>query len=144
MSDSTLFFKGIPTAIDKAKLEQKYGVPKEGDELTFQDAAKVMGIDRSSCRFHTVMDSWRKDLLRTHNILLVAVGDGVLRAANPDERMDYASRKVASGRRAVGKAVVVAYGTDSKRLDEKKQAARLSICAMNETKLRLAAGVMPK
>jgi len=138
------FFKGIPTKIDTDRLFAKFGIPKEGDVISFSDCAKIIGVECGSCRFKTVLDSWRRSLLREHNILMVAQGDGTIKAALPDERIDYASRKVASGRRAVGKAIVVAYGTDATRLSEKKAEARNMICAMNEAKLRLIAGVQSK
>lgn len=138
------YFKGIPTKIDVEKLDQCHGVPSEGTIFTFDQLAESAGLLRDSHRFRTVLNAWRKQLFRDHNILLVSIGQGRLKASEPDERIDWASRKVHSGRRAIGRAIVVAYQTDQKRLTDDKQKTARDIVSMNESKMRLAAGVMPK
>lgn len=141
---SKVFFRGIPTKIDVEKLLNRYGVPKEGFTVEKKAIAETLELDVKSHRFGTVLTAWRNRLFREHNILMVSIGEGVLKAASPDERVDYSSRKVSSGRRAIGKAIVVAYATDANRLTDESAKTRASICAMNEAKLRLAAGVQPK
>lgn len=138
------YFKGIPTKIDVEKLVEYHGVPAEGTIFTFDQLAESAGLLRDSHRFRTVLNAWRKQLFRDHNILLVSIGQGRLKASEPGERIDWASRKVHSGRRAIGRAIVVAYQTDQKRLTDDKQKTARDIVSMNESKMRLAAGVMPK
>ena len=138
------YFKGIPTKIDVEKLTHCYGVPAEGTVFAFAELAESVGLVQNSHRFRTVLNAWRKQLFRDHNILLISIGQGRLKASEPDERIDWASRKVHSGRRAIGRAIVVAYQTDHKRLTDDNQKTARDIVSMNESKMRLAAGVMPK
>ncbi len=142
--DTTLYFRGVPTKPDVDMLVRKYGVPAEGTVIGFVDIADCIGVPVDSSRFRTVVHSWRRLLIREHNVLLVAEGDKTFKAANPEERMRYASGKIAGGRKAIGRAIVVAHGTDAKRLTEASQKVRASICSMNETKMRLMLGVQPK
>lgn len=136
------FFGGIPTKIDREKLTAKYGVPKEGDRIMFEDAAIELRLERDSCRFKTVFGAWRKELLAKHNVLMVATGDGAVVCADPEARIGYAVRKVRQGERSIRVGVVVAHATDAKRLTAESSAARDRVVEMNNRKLMLAQGVM--
>lgn len=138
------YFRGIPTKIDVDRIIEQFGIPEEGTEIDMKDIAKVIRVEKRSYRFSTVVTAWKKRLFREHNILMVATGEGSYRAAAPDERIDYSTRKVSSGRRAIGRAIVIAHSTDAGRLSEAMQTTAKSIVALNESKMRLAAGVMPK
>ena len=138
----TNFFRGIPTRIDVDKLMKRFGVPKEGAVVQFEDAALEIGLDRDSCRFKTVFSAWRKELLNKHNVLMIATGAGSVKCAAPDERITWCAAKVRGGRRMIGRAIVVSHSTDTARLTEDNQKTRAGIVAMNDSKLRLAASVM--
>jgi len=136
------YFRGIPTKIDVDRLDAKFGVPKEGDEITFAACSDALGMPETSHRFRTVVHAWRKKLFRDHNLLSVGTGEGAFRFADPAERIDFASRKVKSGRRSVGYAVVIAHGTDARRLTADQQKTRAGLLELNAGRLRLAAAVM--
>lgn len=142
MSKQMNFFRGIPTKIEVDKLTEVYGVPNEGDCISFKDAAAAVGLSPDGNRFRTVFRTWRRMLFRQHNMLSVGTGDGRIRFANPTERIDYATRKVKQGRKAIGLAIFVAHGTDAKRLNADNAKVREQLLALNESKMRLASTVM--
>ena len=142
MNKQSNYFRGLPTKIDVDKLYAAFGTPKEGDIIRMDDAAEKIGLDIKSNRFRTIMSCWRRNLFREHKLLSIGTGDGAIRIADPADRIDYATRKVKMGRRAIGVAVAVAYGTDTKRLTADLSKTRTDILDMNNSRLRLAVGVM--
>jgi len=139
---ATQVFVGIPTKIDRDALTEHYGVPSEGQELDKLEMANLLRLSVDGQRFGTVLAAWRKQLFREHNCLLVAADPGKLVVADPGSRVEWSANQVGRGRRAIGKAVVVAYQTDAGRLTGKSNETRQSIVALNDGKLRLAAAVM--
>lgn len=141
-NSTTNFFRGLPTKIEVDKLTSIYGVPKEGERISFEEAADKLGLVAGSNRFNTVFSTWRRMLLRQYNLLSVGTGDGHIQFANPAERIQYASRKVKQGRKSVGMAILVAHGTDVKRLSASDATVRQQVLAINDAKLQLASTVM--
>jgi len=132
----------MPTKVDVDRLEQTFAIPAEGTVIALTAIAGVIGVAVRTHRFNTVVNTWRKKLFREHNMLSVGDGEGNIRFANPKERIEYASRKIVSGRRQIGRAIAVAYTTDANRLTANCQATRDQIIGMTEAKLRLAVKVM--
>lgn len=139
---SIVSFGGIPTKIDVDRIAARCGVPKEGETINLRDVAKSVQMDHASNRFRTVMNAWRKQLYREHNLLTVGDGQGGIRVTDPQERIKWAASRIASGRRCIGRAVAVASTTDTLRLSTDERKTRDTIIALNTTRLRLAAGVM--
>jgi hypothetical protein len=139
---SIVSFGGIPTKIDVDRIAAHCGVPNEGATIILQDVANAVGMDVGSNRFRTVMNAWRKQLFREHNLLTVGDGQGGVRVADPAERIKWSASRIASGRRCIGRAVAVASTTDKARLSKDERKAQDSIIALNTTRLRLASGVM--
>lgn len=139
---SIVSFGGIPTKIDVDRIAAYCGVPQEGTTIILADVAGAIKMDADSNRFRTVMNAWRKQLFREHNLLTVGDGQGGIRVADPQERIKWAASRIASGRRCIGRAVAVASTTDKARLTSDDRKTQDSIVAMNTTRLRLAAGVM--
>jgi hypothetical protein len=133
---------GIPTKVDVDRLLDKFGVPAEGSLIAKSDIAKCIGESDDSNRFNSVLSAWRKLLFREHNLLTVGDGAKNIRIAEPSERIDWAASRVASARRNVGRAVIVAHQTDAKRLGEDQRKVRDNITSMNAKRLEMAAGVM--
>jgi len=133
---------GMPTKIDVDRISERFGVPKEGDTIKRSDIASALRMDADSHRFRTVLDAWRKMLFREHNLLTVGDGNGNIRVADPAERIDWATRRVASGRRCIGRAIAVAHQTDAARLSADQRKTQASIVDLNLKRLQLAAGVM--
>jgi hypothetical protein len=137
-------FKGMPTKIDVKKLYDHFIDINECDTFTGQECADIIGEPKDSYRFRTVFMRWRTLLFDMHNMLVVSLGNDKYKVADPEERVNYASAKVSSGRRSIGKAIVVAYKTDMYRLDNKLKTTANAIVGLNDSKLRLASIVMPK
>lgn len=112
------FFRGVPTAVDVKTLDDFFKVPAEGALIRWTEIEEVLKMQKDSYRYKTVVHTWRKKLLREHNILLVAeIGKG-LTAATPDARIDWSGKKVAQGRRYIIRGSTVAATTDKTRLTE--------------------------
>jgi len=132
-----LFFGGVPTAPDVKKLDDTLGVPKEGDVIAWAVLEKIVACARSDYRFTSVVSSWRKKLEREHNVLMIAEpGEGLV-AATPDQRIDWAARKVKHGRRSIVRGSAVAATTDAARLSAACVETRAWICDV-PARLRLA------
>ncbi len=133
---------GVPTKVDVDRLIDKFGVPTEGSLIAKSDIAKCINEREGSNRFNSVLSAWRKLLFREHNLLTVGDGAKNIRIAEPSERIDWAASRVASARRNVGRAVIVAHQTDAKRLCEDQRKVRDNITSMNAKRLEMAASVM--
>ena len=68
MNDARLFFGGIPTAPDVKKLEDRFGILKAGTLISHAELSSCIGVPWKSTRYRSVVESWRKKLMREHNI----------------------------------------------------------------------------
>lgn len=134
---NNLFFSGIPTAPDVKKIEDSLGTPKEGDIVEWGMIEKIILCTRNTYRFSSVVTAWRKKLEREQNILMIAEPGKGLKAASPDERIDWSARKVRYGRRAIVRGSAVAASTDTARLSSACAETRAWICDV-PARLRLA------
>jgi hypothetical protein len=131
----------IPTRVGVEKLEKVFGIPEEGQVITWDEIESAMGQEKRSNRFNTVLSVWRRQLLEENNVLLSAIGEGRgLIAADPQRRVEVAGKYVERSRKALSRGLFVAYNTDATRLNAGYQAKRNSIIGRaNEAKLRLTA-----
>lgn len=136
-----LFFGGLPTKIEVDRLMTKFGVPKEGEKITWQQVAEVISVPPRTNRFVSVVQAWRRLLFREHNTYMTCDGDNAIYAADPDTRVTKSAHKVANSRRAIARAILVTYQTDASRLSETKLRVREHLLKTGD-KLRLAAKVM--
>lgn len=118
---STVFFAGLPTDIDIRALTEAFGVPEEGDSISYDEIANTIKVPVGSNRYHTVVGQWRKRLQREHNIYMKA-GDGRYEVLDPAGRVDLGASKLRTGARMFRKAHVVVESTDRKRLTPQQRA----------------------
>jgi hypothetical protein len=123
MSASNLFLGGTPTKLDVDKLRDKFGVPKEGDVITFDDLESVLSVSRRTFRFKTVLNAWRKALDREHNVVFGPDRGKGLICLPPNERIELSLHKSRIGVRMVGRAGRIASCTDRARLTPENQRA---------------------
>ena len=117
MEKMKVFRGGIPTKIDVDRLVDRFGLPKEGQVITFEELQDALpDIEFKSNRWHTVIDAWKKHLEKKHNIILGSKrGEGKI-ALLPEGRIDLAKDKYSTGIKMTGRAALLAIKTDRERL----------------------------
>lgn len=117
MSDR-VFLGGVPVAPDVDKLFEAFGLPAKGIVFTYRELEEVLGILMDSNRFTSVLNSWRKRLLREHNLVTEAVrGEGV-RILTESQRVGHVVHRNRSAYRQARKAYVIGYSTDVGKLSD--------------------------
>ena len=142
-NEKKLFFKGgIPAKPDVDRLVAKFGTPAEGDVIAYADIAQTIQEPIRSNRYCTVVESWRKRMFRMNSLFLIPTGDGSFKAANSEEKVKWATDRIATAGRVVRKAVIVSKTADPEQLCEATRKKQLEIAATwNQGKLSLAAKV---
>ena len=117
MEKMKVFRGGIPTKIDVDKLIERFGVPHEGQVITFEDLQEALpDLQFRSYRWNTVIAAWRKHLEKKHNVILGSKrGEGLV-ALPPEGRIDLATGKYSTGIKLTDRAAVLAIKTDRARL----------------------------
>lgn len=73
MNKTGLFLGGVPTESEVKKLIEAYASLRPGDEVTHEEIAKTIGVDRESHRYTTVTNAWRKQMLKLHNVDMCSI-----------------------------------------------------------------------
>lgn len=101
VTESKVYFRGLPVAPDIERLNKALGQPAEGDLIPYETIEEIIGCMRNTFRFKTVTHSWRSELLRDHNIEVgVERGIGFV-ALTPTLRVKSGSKRVEHGLRGV-------------------------------------------
>ncbi len=108
----------IPTKVDVDRLIAAFGVPESGTKITYADISKTIGYEKDTFRWRTVTEAWRKKLYSHHNILFEAIRNDGFLCLNPNERIGWSVRKVATGKKSMMKGVNVCQSTDLNSLDD--------------------------
>lgn len=103
---------GMPTDVDVQRLQENIGVLVPGDEISYSQIDKVLGMHRSNHRWKSVVNAWRKKLDREQNIILKAISNKGFVALDGSGRADYCGRVYKGGLRRIVRASVVATRTD--------------------------------
>lgn len=136
---------GIPVRPDVRKLEEKYGVPKEGQLITYADVAAEIKAEPGSDRFKTVTASWRKRLRTEHNVELDPVGNATgFVALAPSERIEKSVRNYGQANRKQRRAGVLAALTDRDRLTPDQQRVQDHIRHLEADRILAAATAAKK
>lgn len=104
MDRSKLFFGGVPTAPDVKKLEDRFGIPSASSTVTHEDIAGCIGSPWKSARYGSVMGSWRKKLMREHNVDTVVVPGVGVKFLTGSERINVSESDFGSAVRKTRKA----------------------------------------
>jgi hypothetical protein len=79
MAKAIPYYGGVPTKPDVDKLIEKWGIPEEGTQITYEQIETVLGIKRNgerSSRYRTVVSAWKKRLETEHDVFLFTdIGD---------------------------------------------------------------------
>lgn len=97
----SLFFGGVPTGPDVDALMAE--IPAEpGTSVTYDRVAEIVGLDRTSSRWKTVTQAWRKRLFRDRLIQTSAEG-GAFHFLTADAAQDKCRGRFNTIGRAVGR-----------------------------------------
>jgi hypothetical protein len=124
MKNNLIFSAGVPTGPDVDRLIAKFGTPEEGTVVTYPEIAEVLGVERGSCRWGSVVTAWKKKLKRESNIVLRAVTNVGFECLDPHKRVDHVGSKYKGGLRAIKKAADIAITTRPEPLTQREQRAR--------------------
>lgn len=78
----TVMLSGMPTAPDVRKL-RKTITPVAGELIAYETLAAVLGYDRRSSRYRTVINAWRRTLFREEGVQMEAEHGQGLRVLTP-------------------------------------------------------------
>ena len=87
-----VFFGGIPTKPDVNRLHQELGKPDVGDLIQHETFERIIGKNRASSRYRTVIHAWKKDLFQRYNLDLEAVPGVGQKVLKGPERVDASIR----------------------------------------------------
>ena len=119
MAKSRVFFGGVPTAPEVRLLREKYGVPPEGIVIPQEEVESLIGCPRTSHRYRTITNAWRKGLYReTLGACFIGLQEGSFLTLPPQGRVDRAWRKTKSGFKGFRNAVSLLTTTERSRLTE--------------------------
>lgn len=138
MSTNPFYPKGKSTETELEWLRQKWPNPVVGDTFTDDELSSVIGVQKGSFRFRTVIEHWRKKLFRDRNLLIIRERNTCYKVASPVQRIDYGNDKIGSGVRAIRKAGKVARSTPKENLTpiaQMHQEHQIRFSAWTEEKL---------
>ena len=141
---STKVVRGIPTKLDVDKLIETFTQPKPNEVITWREIERATGLRKGEYRFQTVVNAWRTSLERNYDILLYAIPGEGLAVADPNTKIDIASRKIALGDKNKSKWVERTFKVDAETLDEARRETQTRILTIHGAMLKLAAATAPK
>jgi hypothetical protein len=117
-ANDLVFNAGIPTAPDVDKINIAWPELNEGDEITKQEISAVIGVAEESHRFHTVVNSWRRQVYRDRNIFIGAIRGAGFRVLTRRERCEAGGHKLKVGLRSTKRGGGLVASTDKTGLPE--------------------------
>jgi hypothetical protein len=86
------YFRGEPTAPDVEKLIKAFGErPEPGERYSVDEVARVISVSKDASRFNTVVNAWRKRLLRNGRQIERPPREGCIVVLTEKERDDFAA-----------------------------------------------------
>lgn len=113
---SNLYFGGVPTGPDIVRIREAFPNPAEGDIIEYSKISTVLGCPKSSGRFKTVTNRWRKlHEAETRQVIGVEPGVGFV-VLSPVQTLDTGVGKLRHAARAVRRGGDLAGKADKSRL----------------------------
>lgn len=139
-----LFFGGTPTDLEVKRIRDQWpdSQLKEGQVITYDEMAAVIGSPKNSNRFRTVTARWKKMVEHDSQMeILIGVQYGVgFTVLNDSQKLGVSVAKIKTAVKAVRRSFLVAGHVDAKKLtDDEKQ--RLYALQGRQAKLLAAAQV---
>lgn len=118
-----LFGGGLPTKIDVDELLNRFGTPQPGTLIRYGDIEEVIGVEKGTYRWGSVIAAWRRRLERDHDLILKARAGEGFDVLDAHGRVHFAADKHRSGMRAFARAASVAERTDRSELSSEERGA---------------------
>lgn len=120
-------FKGrVPTAPEVKALHEKYGKPAKGQEWTHEEIEGVINVERTTSRYRAITNTWRKQLLRLHQLVVDAVPGEGFRCLTDGEALRHSDKQLKSSGRKLKKARQTALAVDDTKLKTADEKALLN------------------
>ena len=115
---ASMFFGGIPTAPDVRKIDERWPMKdlRVGDRMEYSDMEKTINYRRKTCRYNTVVNSWRKQVERETGKIIGTVTGEAFVVLSDSEKVGLSGAKLKTAMRSTRRAVVVASLADRKNL----------------------------
>lgn len=143
MKNNLIFSAGVPTGPDVDRLIAKFGTPEEGTIVPYPEIMAVLGVERGSSRWGSVVTAWKKKLRRESNIEIKAVVNVGFECLDPHRRIDHAGSKYKGGMRAITRAADIAMTTRPEPLTQRELRAQTHL-VMAGAAIKLAAATEAK
>jgi hypothetical protein len=122
--ENTLFFGGLPTDIELAKLKEAYPATelKVGKIIPYAELEQLLGLDWTSNRFRTVTNRWRRVVEADTNIFIHPDPGYGFKILTESEKLDLSTKKIRTASHAARRAFVVNTRIDRKQLTDDEKA----------------------
>jgi len=112
---------GESTDLEFQALKDEFGVPKIGDTYTDEEIVDVIGIPIYETRHKTVIERWKRYLMRAENLLLLRERKIGYEIADAEGRMDHSIDRKAKGDKQIRKAGRILGSTNRIDIPEEKR-----------------------
>ena len=122
--EGNLFFGGLPTNIELAKLREAYpeGDLKVGDFIPYHEVEKLLGLTWDSSRFKTVTNRWRRVIENETNIFIHPdPGKGFIILSEP-EKLSLSGKQIKSAGKKARRSFVINSRVNRKELTDNQKA----------------------
>ena len=125
-ADATLFFGGLPTNIELAKLREAYPEKdmKVGDVILYAEIEKIIGVKRGEARYRSITNRWRR-VVESETNLVIRPGRFIdAQYANcfvvlsENQKVEYQREELRRSGRAARRSYVIGSRVDRKGLDD--------------------------
>lgn len=151
MTESKLFFGGVPTAPDVRKMIDVVLALAPGHTVTYEALSAQIEVSEESSRFQTVLRACRRELEQAHNVATEAVRGVGIRRLPEDERAAQGAKTFRGGVRRVKRSVEQVSAIKTELLDENQRAMATHVrrvvaaayTGLQESRVELAAALKP-
>ena len=116
INQGEVFLGNVPIRTDVLLLAYTFQDMSEGALITHEQIEEVLGINRNSNRYRSVVAAWKEEQFDGHNIFLISARSVGYQIANPDERIQYCQSQKKKGAKCFAKIHEIAQKTDINRL----------------------------
>jgi hypothetical protein len=114
---TTIFPGGLPTEPELAKLDAAFlPVKTPGFVIKHEEFEAVIGSKRATPRYRTVLEAWRRRILKHHNHITGPVRGVGIKFLLPDEQSEKVCDQFGQGMRKVKRAHALSFRTDVARM----------------------------